>query len=113
MRSLARVEQRGSSPLVAGSWIWYAVRLVDIAALMYVSVGFADVLDVMSAASRTAFHLRHSAPRGNTKSLLVRVTLRLSKVSLSGHSWLLAVLGIRSTIAVRNGGGGTGHCGVV
>ncbi len=89
------------------------MRLVDIAALMYVSVGFADVLDVLSAASRIAFHLRHSASRGNTKSLLVCVSLSLTKVSLSGHSWLLAVLGIWSTIAVRNGGGCTGHCGIV
>lgn len=87
--------------------------LVDIAAVMYISVGFADVLDVVSAAAHIAVHLRHSASRGNTKSLLVRISIILSQMGLSWYSRLLAVLGVWSTVAVRDWGGRTGHGGVI
>lgn len=86
---------------------------MDIAAVVYFSVGFADVLDVVPAATHVTLHFRHSGSRINTKSLLVRISISLSQVGLGGYSRLLDVLVVWSTVAVRNWGGRTGHSGVV
>ena len=89
------------------------MRLVDIAALMYISIGLADVLDVMSTATRIALHFRYSASRGYTKCLLVRISISVCWVDLSRYGRLLAVFIDRSTIAVRDWGSRTGHSSVV
>ena len=87
--------------------------LVDIAAVMNISIGLADVFDVMSSAGHIVVHLGYSASMGNTEGLLVRVSIGLARVGLSGYSILLFVLGIWSAVAVRNWGGRTGHSSVV
>lgn len=87
--------------------------LVDIAAMMNISIGFADVLDVLSSAGHIVGHLRYSASMGNTKVWMVRVSIGLPSVGLSGYSRFLIVFGIWSTVAVRNWGGRTGHSSVV
>ena len=89
------------------------MRLMNIAALVYVSVGLVDVLNVVSAASRTAIHLRYSISRGDTKSLMVRMSIGLSLVRLRGDSRLLTILVVWSTIAVRNRSGRPSHSGVI
>ena len=81
--------------------------------MMNISIGFAGVFDVVSSAGDIVIHLRYSASMANTKGLLVRVSIGLSRVGLSGYSRFLVVLGIWSTVAVRNGGGRTGHSSVV
>ena len=86
---------------------------MNVATLMYVSVGLVDMLNVVSAASRTTIHLRYSLARGNTKVLMVRMSIGLSLVRLRGYSRLLGILVVRSTIAVRNRSGRSGHSGVI
>lgn len=86
---------------------------MDIAAVMYISVGFADVFDVVSTTSHVVVHLRYSASTGTTKGLLVRISIGLPCVGLSGYGRFLIVLGIWSTVAVRNWGSRTGHSSVV
>lgn len=84
---------------------------MDISALMYMSVGLADVLGVVSATTHIALHLRHGTSRGNTKGLLVWISIIVDWVGLSR---LLNVLVVRSTIGVvRNWGSRTRHSGVV
>ena len=83
-----------------------AMLLVNIASVMYTSIGFIDVLGIVSAAA----HLRHGASRCNTQRLLVGITIGMCWVGQSGYSRLLAVLVVRSTVsAVRNWSGGTSH----
>lgn len=89
------------------------MSLVDVAALVYIGVWLADVLDVLSAAASIALHLRHSASRSNTRSLLVRISILLDWVGVSGYGRLLAVLVVWSAIVVRNRGGRTGHGSVI
>lgn len=111
----AEAEAQAARFKIFGDWEYSrnAVRLVDVAAMMYFSVRLADVLDVMSAATRIAVHFRHSASRGNTKTLLISISISPCRVCLRGYSRLLAVLGVWSTITVGNRGGRTGHSGVV
>lgn len=84
--------------------------LVSVASVMYTSIGFIDVLGIVS----TTTHLRHGGSGCNTKRLLIGISISMCWVGQSGYSRLLAVFVVRSTVrAVRNWGGGTSHRGVI
>ena len=90
------------------------MRLVDVASVMHICVRLIDMLDKVSTPTYIAPHFRDSASRGDPKRLLVRISISVCWVGLSGYSRLLAVLVVRSTVSiVRNWGGGTGHSGVI